>query len=84
VEIRSIGPTSRTSSPRILETSADVLEVRDPRYTLAYGADRVISSEVVDIDAQNPEATLVADLASPGSLPENRFDCVIVTQTLQY
>lgn len=66
------------------DISGRVLEVRDPRYTLAYGADRVTSSEVMDIDANNPEATLVADLASPGSLPESRFDCVIVTQTLQY
>jgi SAM-dependent methyltransferase len=38
-------------------------------------------------DRGNPidrEATIVADLASAGSLPENRFDCLIVTQTLQY
>jgi SAM-dependent methyltransferase len=61
-----------------------VLEVRDPRYTRRFGAERVIHGEIVDIDESNPEATLIADLAEPGSLPAGRFDCVILTQTLQY
>ena len=61
-----------------------VLEVRDARYTQRFGADRVTQSEIVDIDEANPEATLIADLAEPGSLPAGRFDCVILTQTLQY
>ena len=30
-----------------------------------------------------PEATIVADLSEPNSLPANRFDCFILTQTLQ-
>jgi SAM-dependent methyltransferase len=61
-----------------------VLEVHDANYTRRFGADRIDDSEVLDIDETNPEATLIADLAEPGSLPAGRFDCVILTQTLQY
>ena len=61
-----------------------VLEVHDANYTRRFGADRVDHSEVLDVDETNPEATLIADLAEPGSLPAGRFDCVILTQTLQY
>ena len=38
----------------------------------------------MDIDAGNPEASLVLDLCDPSSLPRERFDCIILTQTLQY
>jgi len=38
---------------------------------------------VLDIDATNPQATLIGDLADPAQLPAERFDCFILTQTLQ-
>jgi SAM-dependent methyltransferase len=60
-----------------------VLEVRDARYTNELGAD-VASIDIVDIDPRNGDATIIADLADPGSLPEGAFDCVIVPQTLVY
>lgn len=60
-----------------------VLEVQRPDYTLAYGTG-VEHYDVLDIDAANPEATLIADLRVVGSLPAGRYDCVIVTQTLQF
>ena len=74
---------------RFLEEHADdvrgrVLEVRDPRYTERFGGDRVSASDILDIDPTNERATVVADLAVPGALPGARFDCAIVTQTLQY
>ena len=31
----------------------------------------------------NLQATIVGDLAEPGLLPDNSFDCMIITQTLQ-
>ena len=34
------------------------------------------------IDNSNPQATIIGDLTSPGSLPENEYDCFICTQTL--
>lgn len=59
-----------------------VLEVKDPGYTVQFGGDRVTSSDVVDIDRANPHATIVGDLTDDETLPPGRFDCVILTQTL--
>ena len=59
-----------------------VLEVRNNVYTTMFGGDRVTESIVVDIDATNPRATLVADLQRVGSLPPDAYDCIILTQTL--
>ena len=62
-----------------------VLEVADDHYTRRYGGPRVSRSEILHADAaSNPNATLVGDLADPGSLPAGRFDCFVCTQTLQY
>jgi SAM-dependent methyltransferase len=66
------------------EIRGRVLEVAEPLYTHQLGDARVTSSDVVDIDGGNELATIVADLAVPGSIPGESFDCVIVTQTLQY
>lgn len=56
----------------------------DTEYTTAYGGSRVTTADVLDIQASNEKATIVADLSKPGSLPVGRFDCVLITQTLQY
>lgn len=58
-----------------------VLEVKDAGFTERFGR-AVRSIDIVDIDATNTGATLVADLAEPGSLPRDSFDCAIVPQTL--
>jgi len=60
-----------------------VLEVGDSRYTGHFGSG-VVSSDVLDISAANPQATIVADLALTDALPESAFDCFILVQTLQY
>lgn len=62
--------------------SGSVLEVQDDTYTTTFGADRVSTSTVVDIDDANPLATLIADLCESASLPADAYDCVILTQTL--
>jgi hypothetical protein len=59
-----------------------VLEVEDNSYTMKFGSDRVAESFVVDRDATNPRATLIADLQRPGSLAADAYDCIILTQTL--
>lgn len=66
------------------EVRGRVLEVQEPVYTARFGGSRVSSSDVVDIDPKNRAATIVADLAVADSLPAAQFDCVVVTQTLQY
>ncbi len=59
-----------------------VLEVKDPAYTRRFGEGRVARSDVADVDAANPAATVVADLEDPQAFPEDAFDCFILTQTL--
>jgi methyltransferase family protein len=59
-----------------------VLEVRDSGYTRRYGTN-VLQADVLDIDASSPRATIIADLSAADSIPDNQFDCFILTQTLQ-
>jgi peptidoglycan/xylan/chitin deacetylase (PgdA/CDA1 family)/glycosyltransferase involved in cell wall biosynthesis len=61
-----------------------VLEVRDARYTRQFGGSAVISSDVVDVDATNDGATIIADLRSAGAIASGSYDCVILTQVLQF
>src|SRR5262245_45655038 len=60
-----------------------VLEVGNARYARVFPGSSPDEVEIVDNDGSNSEATIVADLAERGSLPEARFDCFILTQTLQ-
>jgi len=60
-----------------------VLEVGDRRYT-RLGGEAVTRGDVLHAVDGNPQSTIVADLASAGSLPADAFDCMILTQTLQY
>jgi SAM-dependent methyltransferase len=59
-----------------------VLEVGDSRYTASFGAGRVTTSTVVDIDRANRHATFIADLNQANSLPDDSFDCIILTEVL--
>ena len=60
-----------------------VLEVMDRRYTERFG--RAVShSDVLDVDAANPLATIVADLTAAEGVPADSFDCFVLTQTLQF
>lgn len=61
-----------------------VLEVSEPVYSRRFGGPGMTSTDVLDIDPENAEATIVADVAVAGSLPASQFDCAVVTQTLQY
>jgi glycosyltransferase involved in cell wall biosynthesis/SAM-dependent methyltransferase len=61
-----------------------VLEVGDNAYTMQYGGDRVTRSDILHITADNPRATFVGDLAEGDNLPCEAFDCIVLTQTLQY
>jgi hypothetical protein len=60
-----------------------VLEVKDSGYTRRFGVD-VRDSAVLDIDASNTQATVIADLSAADGVPGARFDCFILTQTLQF
>lgn len=59
------------------------LEIGDNSYTRRYGGERVTRSDVLHVVEGSPQATIIADLSSAGSIPSNTFDCIILTQTLQ-
>jgi SAM-dependent methyltransferase len=61
-----------------------VLEVHNARYTRKFGGGRVTKSSVLDVDASNADATIITDLNDAIELPSAKFDCVILTQTLQF
>jgi peptidoglycan/xylan/chitin deacetylase (PgdA/CDA1 family) len=64
------------------DVQGEVLEVLDNVLTRAHGGGRVIRSDVLDIDASNHRATVIADLRLGTQLPEEAYDCFILTQTL--
>jgi SAM-dependent methyltransferase len=61
-----------------------VLEIKENSYTVQFGGSRVTKSDVLHKIASNPKATLVADLSADNDLPDDTFDCIICTQTLQF
>ena len=65
------------------EIAGRVLEVGDDAYTRRFGGGRVTKSDVLHVRAGDPRATIFGDLGEPDALPENAFDCIVLTQTLQ-
>jgi len=81
-------PVDRRYIEDFLERHADdvrgrVLEVADAAYTRRYGGSAVTASEVVHLERDNPEATIVADLTAADHVPDASFDCIVITETLQ-
>lgn len=58
------------------------LEVGDDVYTATFGGSQTQRRDVLHVHKDNPAATFVGDLATPGTLPPDTFDCAVVTQTL--
>jgi glycosyltransferase involved in cell wall biosynthesis/SAM-dependent methyltransferase len=61
-----------------------VLEIGDREYTVRFGGEQVERSDVLHARPGNPEATLVGDLCSGDGIPEEAFDCIILTQVLPF
>lgn len=61
-----------------------VVEVGDATLTMRFGGTRVSRAQVIDIDPSNRLATLVVDLDDPGAVPTETFDCIVLTQVLQF
>jgi SAM-dependent methyltransferase len=100
LQLTSIGPVSRffgddrgtpidryyienflsRSSPSITGT---VLEIASSKYTRQFGQN-VSNFEILHIDAANTEATIIGDLTNPATLPANKIDCFICTQTFNF
>jgi len=80
-------PVDRHYIERFLEARAGdirgrVLEIGDDAYTRRYGGGRVTQRDILNITADHPQATIVADLADAPQIADALFDCVILTQTL--
>jgi SAM-dependent methyltransferase len=61
-----------------------VLEVEASRYTRMFGGERVVRSDVLHVAGGQPDVTIVADLVRADIIASETFDCLIVTQTLQF
>lgn len=61
-----------------------VLEIGDATYTHRFGQGRVARSDVLHISGNGTEPTIVGDLAGGENIPGNVFDCLLITQTLQF
>jgi SAM-dependent methyltransferase len=86
---RGLLPIDRYYIETFLARHADdvgghVLEIEDDFYTRRFGGSRVTHSDVLHVTAGNPRATIVADLTRADHIPANTFDCIILTQTLQF
>lgn len=82
-------PVDRCFIERFLDRCAEdvhghVLEIGDNTYTVRYGGARVTQSDVLHATPDNPKANIIADLTSAYQIPSETFDCIILTQTLQY
>ncbi len=80
-------PVDRHYIERFLaERSGDirgrVLEIGDNTYTRRFGGGRVGASDVLNVYPAGGSTTIVSDLASGDNIPDDAFDCMIVTQTL--
>ena len=62
----------------------EVLEVGDDLYTVRFGGDQVTKSDVLHVTEDNVRATIVADLTQAEQIPSGAYDCIVLTQTLQF
>lgn len=65
-----------------LDIRGRVLELGDATYTKRFGGDRITQSDVLEAEAGNPAATIVADLTAAPQIADATFDTIILTQTL--
>jgi glycosyltransferase involved in cell wall biosynthesis len=67
---------------RATDIRGRVLEIADDGYSSRFGGSQITRQDVLHLNAGSPKATLVGDLTQPGVLPEDAFDCIVITQTL--
>jgi SAM-dependent methyltransferase len=82
-------PIDRYYIERFLEENKSdirgrVMEVGSASYTKRFGAGPVEKIDVLHATAGNPHATLVGDLASGAGIPDDTFDCIVLTQVLPF
>jgi len=65
------------------DIAGHVLEVGDDHYSRRFGT-HIITQDVLHLVSGNPRATITGDLADASVLPKEAFDCIVLTQTLQF
>lgn len=60
-----------------------VLEIAESTYSKKYGVN-VSNYEVFHVTDDSPNATIIGDLTDLNSIPENKIDCFICTQTFNF
>ena len=81
------GPVDRYYIENFLQKEAGsirgrVLEIGDNAYTMQYGGANVTKSDILHVNDTNPIATLIGDISDAPQIPDNSFDCIVLTQTL--
>ena len=66
------------------DVQGQVLEVGDDIYTTRFGREQVTGSDVLHVTEDNARATIVADLTQADQIPSDVYDCIVLTQTLQF
>jgi SAM-dependent methyltransferase len=61
-----------------------VLEVSNNTYTKKFGGTKVEQSDILHATEGNSRATIISDLTKANNIPSDTFDCIILTQTLQF
>ena len=59
-----------------------VLEVQESDLSERVGGGEIERIDVIDVEAGNPRATLLADLRRAAHIPDASYDCFLLTQTL--
>jgi glycosyltransferase involved in cell wall biosynthesis len=59
-----------------------VLEIGDASYSKRFGGQAITQQDVLHVSRDVPGTTLIGDMAEPGVLPKDAFDCMVLTQTL--
>jgi SAM-dependent methyltransferase len=67
----------------VINIAGHVVEIGDDRYTQMFGKG-VTKSDVLDHGHPDSSPTIVANLTSAEHVPSDSFDCIIITQTLQF
>ena len=72
----------------LAEHTADVhghvLDFSDDTYARRFGGTKTSKVDVLHLSADNPKATIVADLAGGEGIPSDTFDCILCTQVLHH
>lgn len=59
-----------------------VLEIQEGDLSKRFGGRAVTRIDVLDIAPQNPRATVIGDLRRVPDVPDDTYDCILLTQTL--